>query len=384
MRDSIQKAIFRGKQADALLNIRNKALKKGIFFASIAPFYKDIAKGNVSGLSVPAFNLRTLSFDVACSIFRVAKKTKASAFIFEIAKSEMEYTKQTPQEIALCVLGAGIKQKFKGPIFLQGDHFSLKNTSEQEIKNLENLISQSLLVGFYNFDIDCADLSLQDNIKYTNYFVDFIKKNQPQGIEAAIGGEVTNIGGEITTASQLEYFLKNTHGLTKVSCQTGTRHGGNILPSGQVANVNIDFENIKNLGQIARQYGLSGVVQHGASTLGEAQFTELKKAGVLEVHLSSLFQNIILDSKGFPKELKNKMYSLVQEEFSLQAKKCETEIQFLQIFRKKALGVFKKEIWQMPKKNIKIIGQELEREFEFFFKVFNVNDTRDLMKKIYI
>ena len=385
MRKLVSKYIFGPeKNRTKIYNkIKSQALRKRIFLASIEPLYKEIAKGNTLGLTVPAFNIRTLTFDVACSIFKVAKKEKASAFILEIARSEMEYTKQSPTEFALCVLGAAIKEKYKGPVFLQGDHFYLEKTTEQEIKNLESLILQSLSAGFYNFDIDCSGLSIEENVKYTNYFIDFIKKNQPQGVEVAIGGEVSAIGEELTSIGQLEHFLKNTHGLTKASCQTGTRHGGNVLPSGLIADVDISFENIKKLGQIAKQYNVAGVVQHGASTLKESQFMDLAKAGVLEVHLSTLFTDIILDSQSFPKELKNKMYSFVQENYSTLVKEYKTNAQFLQVFRKKALGVFKKEIWQMPKKNIKNIRHELEKSFKFFFKVFNVSNTRDLIKKNY-
>ena len=393
MRKLVEKYIFGSEKNKAKIysKIKSMALKRGIFLASIAPLYKEIAKGNLDGFSVPAFNIRTLTFDMSCAIFRAAKKAKAIAFILEIASSEMEYTKQSPEEFALCCLGAAIKEKYKDPIFLQGDHFYLKDTSEEAINNLQNLILKSLVAGFYNFDIDCSALSPEDNVKYTNYFVEFIKKNQPQGVEIAIGGEVSSIGGgsasfttgDNTTPSQLESFLKRVHGLIKVSCQTGTRHGGKVLPSGLAEKVNINFESIKHLGEIAKQYGLAGVVQHGASTLQENQFTELTKAGVLEVHLSTLFQNIILDSKYFPKDLKNKMYSLARESYSIQAKKCETDVQFLQIFRKKVLGAFKKEIWQMPKKNIQGISKELEEKFTFFFKIFGVNDTKNLIKKIY-
>ncbi|MEK7104348.1 MAG: class II fructose-bisphosphate aldolase, partial [Patescibacteria group bacterium] len=281
MRDFIQKIVFEGKAKEVLPKIKNKALKKGIFLASIAPLYKEIAKGNLDKFSVPAFNIRALTFDTARAIFRAAKKEKAGAFILEISSSEMEYTKQSPEEFVLCILGGAIKEKYKGQIFLQGDHFFLKNTSEAAISSLQDLILQSLAAGLYNFDIDCSALSTEDNIKYTNHFAEFIKKNQLQGTEAAVGGEVSSIGGEETTENQLEDFLKKVRGLTKVSCQTGTRHGGKVLPSGLVESVNINFENIKKLGEIARQYNIAGVVQHGASTLQESQFIELVKAGVL-------------------------------------------------------------------------------------------------------
>jgi len=399
MRNFIQKKIFEGKAKEVLPKIRKKALKRGIFFASIAPLYKEVVKGNIADFSVPAFNIRTLTFDTACSIFKAAKKTLSAAFILEIASSEMEYTKQNPEEFVLCILGGAIKEKYKGQIFLQGDHFFLKNTSEATISSLQNLILQSLAAGFYNFDIDCSVLSTEDNIKYTNHFTEFIRKNQPQGVEVAVGGEVSSIGGgsaslttggssclttgDDTTPSELEYFLKKVQGLTKVSCQTGTRHGGKVLASGLVEAVDIDYENIRKLGEIAKQYGLAGIVQHGASTLQDMQFTELRQAKVLEVHLSTLFTDIIFDSRYFPKDLKEKMYSWMEQNFAEERESFVSGQQFMKVFRKKSLGIFKKNIWQMPKKNIKGISKELGEKFLFFFKVFGVNNTRDLVKKIY-
>ncbi len=375
MRKIVSKYIFGLEKDRAKIynKVKNKALKKGIFLASIAPLYKEVAKGNITDFSVPAFNIRALTFDTACCIFKSAKKLKAGAFILEIASSEMEYTKQSPEEFTLCVLGAAIKEKYKGQIFLQGDHF----------KPSQDLILKSLKAGFYNFDIDCADLLIEENIKQTNYFIDFIKKNQPQGIDVAIGGEVSSIGGEETTPGQLEDFLKKVHGLTKVSCQTGTRHGGKVLASGLVASVDIDFENIKQLGRITKQYGVAGVVQHGASTLKESHFTELKKVGVLEIHLSTLFMDIILDSRYFSKDLKEKMYSWVEQNFTEERKGFESETQFIKVMRKKSIGIFKRETWQMPKNNIKGISKELEEKFVFFFKVFGVINTQDLVRKIY-
>jgi len=363
--------------------VKEKALKKGIFLASIAPLYKEIAKGNITNLSAPAFNVRTLTFDVACSIFKVAKKMLAGAFILEIARSEMKYTRQTPQEFALCVLGAGIKEKYKGQVFLQGDHFYLKDASDESINDLKSLVLESIKAGFFNIDIDCSGLDFQENIKQTSNLLQFIKKNQPQGIEMAVGGEVNSIGGENTTTEQLERFLKSVQGLSKVACQTGTRHGGRVLTSGVVENVDLDFENIKQLGRVAKQYGVAGVVQHGASTLQENQFVGLAKSGVLEVHLSTLFTDIIFDSRYFPKELKEIMYSWVEQNFTEERKNFETYAQFIKVMRKKSIGVFKRNLWQMPKEDIKAIRKELEEKFEFFFRVFGVNGAQDLIKKIY-
>ncbi len=386
MRKLVEQYIFGPEKNRAKIysEVRKKAVKRGIFLSSLIPLYKDIARGNLEGFSVPAFNIRTLTFDIAKAVFRAAKKEKASAFILEIAPSEMEYTNQMPEEYVICCLGAAIDEKFKGQIFLQGDHFFLKNTADKSIADLQSLILLALSAGFYNIDIDCSALVLPENIKQTINLAGFIKQSKPQGINVAIGGEVSSIGGEETAQQELESFLRGIgKDIVKVSCQFETRHGGKILPSGDIEPVEIDFEKLKRFSEISKQYGLAGIVQHGASTLKDEQFSQLVKAGVLEVHLSTLFQNLFFESAYLAKDLKEKMYAYILQNFSYERKNFESEKQFLYAFRKKALSIFKKEIWQMPRKNINGICEELEKKFRFFFKVFGSGGTKDLIKKLY-
>lgn len=386
MRSLIEQYIFNPAKDKAKIyqKVKKQALKRGIFLSSLFSLYKEIAAGNISGFCVPAFNIRTLTFDIAKAVFRAAKKEKANAFILEIACSEMDYTNQTPQEYSLCCLAAALEEKFQGQVFLQGDHFYLNEDTDKAILALENLITQALLAGFYNFDIDCSALNITANIQRTIHLAHFVKNHQPLALSAVLGGEVSAIGSADTTPEQLENFLKATAGeIMKVSCQFQTRHGGKISSLGEVAKIEIDVQKLKTLNNIARDYGLAGVVQHGASTLPQEQFAQLVKAGILEVHLSTLFQNIFFESPYLPPQLKEKMYAYLLQHFPEEQKRFASETQFLYALRKKALGIFKKEIWQMPPKNINGICEALEEKFRFFFKVFNVNNTQELIKKLY-
>ena len=54
----------------------------------------------------------------------------------------------------------------------------------------------------------------------------------------------------------------------------------------------------------------------------------------------------------------------------------ETEEQFIYKLRKKALGPFKKEIYDLPSDVKDAIGKELENEFDFLFKQLKVQDTK--------
>src|ERR1019366_10586447 len=92
-------------------------------------------------------------------------------------------------------------------------------------------------------------------------------------------------------------------GISRVSLSTGTSHGGVPLPDGSIAAVKLDFEVIRRLGEVAREYGLAGAVQHGASTLPDELFQHFPAVETAEIHLATGFQNALFDNPAFPAEL---------------------------------------------------------------------------------
>ena len=139
------------------------AYKKGIYPSSIHEFYMARGRGEFGGFTVPAINLRSMTYDLARKIFRVAKKNNSGAFIFEIARSEMGYTNQPPIEYSSVVLAAAIKEGYSGPVFIQGDHFQVnaakfKENPDKEMEALQTLIADAISSGFYNIDIDSSTL----------------------------------------------------------------------------------------------------------------------------------------------------------------------------------------------------------------------------------
>jgi hypothetical protein len=171
-------------------------------------------------------------------------------------------------------------------------------------------------------------------------------------------------------------------GISKISVQTGTTHGGVVKADGSIADVQLDFNTIKELGKVAREeYGVGGIVQHGASTLPDDMFELFPEANTLEVHLATGYQNTMYDSKHFPKALLGKMYTYISEKYADEKKTGDTREQFLYKTRKKAYGGFKKETWQMPEENIKGIMAELEEQFTLVFQRLNIINTVDLAKK---
>jgi len=87
--------------------IRRGAAALGIKAAPIQSLYEAMGKREIGGFTVPAINIRGITYDVAQAVFRAAIKGNAGPVIFEIARSEIGYTKQRPLEYCLCRDGRG-------------------------------------------------------------------------------------------------------------------------------------------------------------------------------------------------------------------------------------------------------------------------------------
>jgi len=392
------------KKKDYFLKIWQAAKDAGVYPASIHDFYKARGRNEFSGFTVPAINLRGLTYILARAIIRVAKKNNAGAFIFEIAKSEMGYTDQRPVEYCGVCLAAAVKEGYRGPIFVQADHTQVnpkkyKENPKKELDGLKLLIKEAVDSGFYNIDIDSStlvDLSKPDKKEeqHLNYescaeLTKYIRSIQPKGVTVSIGGEIGEVGTANSTPEELEAFMSGYNeltgrldGISKVSVQTGTSHGGVVLPDGSIAKVKLDFETLRTLSELARaKYGMGGAVQHGASTLPDDAFGKFPEVETLEVHLATQFQNMIFESRHFPASLRDKIYSWLKENLASEKKETETEDQFIYKTRKKALGPFKKELTNLGDDILERIGKELEEKFEFLFKKLNIAGSKDLIER---
>lgn len=405
----VKESVFnedRGVRGHLRWILKSSAISMGIHPASIQGLYEAMGEGKVGGFTVPAINIRGLTYDVARAIFRAARRGRVGAFIFEIARSEMGYTDQSPSEYATVLMAAAIREGFRGPLFIQGDHFQVRRgpfrkERERELNTLKDLIRDSISSYFYNIDIDASTLvdlekddlveQQRDNFEVTAYLTEYIRENEPEGVTISVGGEIGEVGGKNSTPQELRAFMDNylttlkegLKGLSKISVQTGTTHGGVVLPDGTIARVKLDFDTLERLSRIAREeYGLAGVVQHGASTLPDEAFHLFPEKGAAEIHLATGFQNIIYDHPSFPQALKTEIYSYLKEEFGRERKEGETEEQFLYKTRKRAFGPFKKRFWDLSEEVRREIGRELEERFLFLFDKLKVFDTVGVVNRL--
>jgi len=387
--------------------IRALAQNQGIFSSSIYPFYMGIGKGEIPPtFTVPAFNIRALTFDSAYLLYSLAIKHNIGPFILEIARSEIDYTDQRPDEYAIAVLAGAIKAGYKGPVFLQGDHYQLSKRKYTEnpvaeIEKVKSLAKESIEAQFFNIDIDASTLvdlekltqneQQETNYKVTLTITEFIRSLEPRGTTISIGAEIGHIGGKNSTKEELIAFmdgylslltLKGLFGISKISVQTGTSHGGIPLPDGTMADISIDFGVIRDTGVVAREkYNIGGVVQHGASTLPNELFFEFPKNQTLEIHLATGFQNIVYAY--MPSSLRGKMYTWVEQNLQKEWEEGWSKEQCIYKTRKKALGPFKKELFELSNDSKKPILDNLEKQFLFLFEKLNVINTRNLIEKYY-
>lgn len=385
--------------------IRKIASDRGIKTASIHDYYMSVPHDDTVNFTVPAINLRMMTYDSSRAVFRSAKKINAGLLIFEIARSEIGYTKQSPDEYVSSLLAAAIREDYPGPIFVQGDHFQVKakkffgEERDTEIDSIKKLIDQAIDAGFYNIDIDSSTLVELDKAtikeqQYHNYKIcadltRYIREKQPAGINISVGGEIGEIGKGNTTEEELRAFMEgyleelgDMPSISKISIQTGTAHGGVVLPDGSIAKVKIDFDTLKRLGEVARkEYKIGGVVQHGASTLPDEAFHHFPDNRTLEVHLATGFQNIMFDHPKFPKDLYEKMVKTIFEKYGSERKDGMTDEQFIYKTRKKMNGDYKKELWMLDTDIREAIEEAWEKKFDFLFEQLRIKNNRKYLDK---
>jgi fructose/tagatose bisphosphate aldolase len=391
--------LVRQAARDALWQL---ARSLGIYSASTHALYAARARGEWQGMTVPAVNLRFLTFDSARAALRAVHALDGLALIFEIARSEMGYTDQRPGEYAAAVVAAAIAEGHRGPLFLQGDHFQVQPRRDRaaEVEALTSLVDEALEAGFRNIDIDAStvvDLSRPtaeeaqaENATLTAHLLEHVRRRQPRGVVVSVGGEIGEVGKENSTEEDLRAFLDGLGAIleerrvapwvSKVSVQTGTHHGGVVLPDGTVAQVQVDFGVHERLSRLCREaYGIGGTVQHGASTLPEELLDRFPQVGCVEIHLATGLQHVVLES--LPASLRQEMDDWVRRHLALERGPQDTEEQFLYKSRKKTAGPFKRRLWDLEEGERERIAKALEERLRSMFQRLGVAKSRALVER---
>jgi fructose/tagatose bisphosphate aldolase len=290
-------------------------------------------------------------------------------------------------------------------VFIQGDHYQFNAKKygadpEAMTEEIRRACRLAIEAGYRNIDIDSStlvDLSKPtvDEQQSENYLraaelTALIRSLETDGVTVSVGGEIGEVGKENSNEAELRAYLDGYRrelearapgaiGLSKASVQTGTSHGGVPLPDGGVAEVKLEFDVLKRLGEVARkEYGLAGAVQHGASTLPDELFHRFPAVETAEIHLATGFQNLLLEHPSFPKDLLEAIERWCHQNCADERKPGQNDEQFVYTTRKKAIGPFKRQLWDLPSKDEILAAQR--RKIAFLLTELGVNGSEEMVQ----
>jgi fructose/tagatose bisphosphate aldolase len=387
--------------------LSDKACQTGVYPASIGPIYHALKRNECAPMTIPAFNVRGMTYDIARVIWRTAIRLEVGPIIFELAPSEAEVGNQSYEEYAAVVMAAAAREGWQGPVFLQGDHITVE--SLQTLGQIKTLCHRLISAGYYQLDIDASHIPAsedaplevfhRDNAQATAELTRYLRSIQPDAWLATIGAEVGEIGQRNTTITDIETFMdayisglgSEVDAFDKLSVQTGTRHGGIVLADGTCGEMALDLSLAADLSKLVRQeYGIAGLVQHGASTLSLENLACLPEHGVIEVHLATGIQNIVFDHSDFPDGLRKDMITRLTtpsqnpegDASQLPIDELTTAQRFYHA-RWEAWGLYKAELWQMPASSKVAIGETLETWVEALFYALQVVSKSETLSQFY-
>ncbi len=277
---------------------------------------------------------------------------------FELTRTEGGldggYTGNTPELFVETLLEYAEQTHYDRPFLIHADHLTIRSADDLERASVRELIAAQIAAGYTSFALDASFTSLQDNIEIiTDLAAPIVKA--ALGLEVELG-EVIPVGQEsnLTTVSETELFLSSlvNNQITPqlLAIDNGSK-SGNYLDGQMIA---IDLERTGEIFTVAKQYGLSGLVQHGITGTPLRIVGKLAEFGIRKGNIGTLWQNVA--HAGLPLELMDAMRSWSKTEGK--------DIKY-------ATGVFKVEIDAIPADNCRQIQEMAYREACEFINAFH-------------
>lgn len=334
---------------------------------------------------VMAANIRTqLSTK---GVMEAAKKLDA-ALLFEIAKSEVGYTGQSPAEFYQKITETARQIDFDTPYAIHGDHITIKENTPEAIASAKNLIEQEVAAGFtsyaidashnFNFDGKTEREQLSDNIEITVKLADLIPRDASLEVEVGEVGR-TNADGtkKLTTVAESVAFIEalKEQGVKPdlLAINNGSIHGNIFDEQGNIVEqVGIDIERTKAIVDAIRPLGVK-LAQHGITGTPLRLMHLLIDAGISKGNVGTNWQNIVVEN--LPQDVLAKMESWTLE--SEHAKKMlakKPKISRKELVAKNikhSLKVFKGELLGLPDDVKQKIDAATQESALSFFTAFN-------------
>ena len=170
---------------------------------------------------------------------RPPRPPTSGAVILELARSEQTYTFQRPIDYATSVLAGAIAAGWRGPVFIQGDHYQFnakKYAADPEAMTEEIRRACRLAVdaGYRNIDIDSStlvDLSKpnvdeeqRENYRRAAELTALIRTLETDGVTVSVGGEIGEVGTQNSTVAELRAYLDGYRRELETRAPGATRH----------------------------------------------------------------------------------------------------------------------------------------------------------------
>jgi len=342
-----------------------------------------------------------------------AAKEADAAIIFEIAKSEIGYTDQSPEEYANYIKEIADRIDFNTPYCIHADHITIPENTPEAIKSAEDIIRKEVEAGFTSFAIDAShnfDLNaestreqLADNIKITTRIAKLIeklmaekgKKREDYGLEVEVGeiGKIDPETGEqeLTTVDEAVTFIKalneNAVYPDLIATNNGTVHGniydeeGNIIPI-----LGIDAVRTREIASSIAPLGVK-IAQHGITGTPLELIHKLIDAGIVKGNVATNFQNIAIEN--MQPELAKRMQNWTMKNYADKVRAKKPGISDIEIIGKNikyAIKVFKQEIEEVDNEYKQKISDASKKSATEFIEAFNGKGSgqivRDYIKNI--
>ncbi|MFH1055533.1 MAG: class II fructose-bisphosphate aldolase [Candidatus Altiarchaeota archaeon] len=329
----------------------------------------------------------------------MAAKELDAAVMFEIAKSELGYTSQTPQTFMDNILKCARELGFNQPYAVHGDHIGVKSTDPKDVNSAADLIKQEIAAGFtsfaidasHNFNMNATDVreQLKDNIDITNKLCALIPKTASLEVEVGEVGKVDPKTGEksLTTVDEATTFIKaiNAAGYKPdlLATNNGTSHGNVYDKDGKpIPKLGVDIPRTKAIADAIRPFGVR-IAQHGITGTPLSYMPMLIDAGIAKGNVATNWQNIAFET--MPQDLiKRAQDWTLKSEHAAKARAKKPNISDVELIGKNiknSIKVFKAEIDALPSEAVAKVDDATKKSALEFFRAFKAEGTATKVRK---
>ena len=320
-------------EARKQIHLRARRRRRGAV-VDLSALHDAIGRGEIERRPspFPRINIRALTYDAARALFRAAMRHDVGAFIFEIARSEIGYTEQRPGEYAACVLAAAMRERIQRAGVHPGrslpgqreevGHAGRAGGGDESAGVAHRRSAGRRVLQHRHRHLDARRPRLPDARRTAarelrgHRASDEVHpraasrrgSRSPSAARSARSASTTRSPTRSApTWTACKRLLGGTTGISKISVQTGTSHGGVPLPDGSIAQAKIDFERPArdDATSAARSTASPAACSTAPRRCRSRSSTSSPKPRRWRSISPRGFQNMILDAPSFPQEMKD-------------------------------------------------------------------------------